>query len=122
MAVGLVALSLGEAIDLRWHLTHDEFETAGQQVRAHWLNWLAALGVLAVAVAALRRGVKDIGYRLVAVTAVVYAGLSVWHFAAHANGSDPPTAHVLIAIDKVVLFTGAVLVVAALLRRTPDPS
>ena len=116
MAVGVTGLVLGELIDLRWHLTHDEFETTSDQLQAHWLNWLAAASVLALAVSALRRGATHLGYRLVATGGSSYAGLSVWHFIAHANHSDPEIVHVLIAIVKVALFAGAVLVVAAWLR------
>ncbi len=119
MAIGLAALVLGELIDLRWHLTHDEFETIGDQLRAHWLNWLAAAGVLALALTALRRGATQVGYRLVAISASAYAGLAVWHFVAHASRSDPPLVHVLIAIDKLALFAGAVVVVAAWQCRLP---
>ena len=44
---GLGALVAGRLFDLWWHSTHEGFETAGDQLQAHWLAWLGALVLLA---------------------------------------------------------------------------
>lgn len=40
----------GRLMDLRWHRTHDGFETGSDQVRAHWLVWLGTILVIAACV------------------------------------------------------------------------
>jgi hypothetical protein len=40
--LGVRAMLAGELVDPRWHLTHDELETGGDQLRAHWVTWEGA--------------------------------------------------------------------------------
>ena len=102
---------LGRLVDLRWHLTHDEFEAASQQLEAHWLVWLAVLATMGVALLAItasipaRRG----GYQVVLASGVVYVGIAVWHFIEHANHHDPQAAHVLLAVSQAAMLVGAVM-------------
>jgi hypothetical protein len=106
----------GELVDLRWHLTHDGFETGGDQLRAHWLTWLGALVAMAAALAGAWTDADNGGFRLVAGFGLGYAGLAVWHFVAHVKKSDPAVAHVLIASSKVGIV-GAAVVAAVKARK-----
>jgi hypothetical protein len=47
----------GRLLDFWWHATHDEFETGGDQLQAHWLVWIGTILVLIVGVRAVRGGV-----------------------------------------------------------------
>jgi hypothetical protein len=107
--VGVAVMVAGEVVDLRWHLTHDEFETAGDQLRAHWLTWLGGVVALAAGVVGVWARDDNSGYRLVAGFGLAYAGLGVWHFIEHVNHSDPAAAHVLIAIAKVGIVVAAAI-------------
>lgn len=113
-----VAVQLaGRLVDLRWHLTHDEFEGTSQQLEAHWLVWIGVLATVAVAWAVARseRVVGYPGYVLTLAAGLLYMPVAVWHFIAHANGEDPELAHLLLGIAGVGMVTGAVL--AAVLAR-----
>ena len=55
VAIGVALLLAGRLIDLAWHVTHPEFETASDQLRAHAVVWLGVLLLLLIAV----RGVPD---------------------------------------------------------------
>jgi hypothetical protein len=103
---------LGRLVDLRWHLTHEEFEGAAEQLEAHWLIWLAVLATIAVAAAGLRarpdRPERN-GLRVVVSAGLVYGGIAIWHFIEHANGSDPELAHVLLTLSEVAMFGGAAI-------------
>jgi hypothetical protein len=46
LLIGFGAQVAGRLVDLQWHLTHEEFEGAGEQVQAHWLIWLATVFLL----------------------------------------------------------------------------
>jgi hypothetical protein len=48
---------VGRLLDFWWHATHDEFETGGDQLQAHWLVWIGTILVLIVGVRAVRGGV-----------------------------------------------------------------
>lgn len=50
----------GRLLDLEWHRTHPAFETAQDQLTAHWLVWLGTLLVVATAVAAHPGGPKTV--------------------------------------------------------------
>ncbi len=109
--VGVALQLAGTAIDLRWHATHEEFETAGDQVQAHFVLWLGVLVILAVSALAVRRTGPErgnVGYVLAAVSGTAYAIASVWHFIEHANGSDPAAAHVVLYIFWALVLAGAV--------------
>lgn len=48
-------LVAGQLVDLRWHAAHGHrFETAADQLGAHWLIWLGVLVLLIVAVVGAR--------------------------------------------------------------------
>jgi hypothetical protein len=119
-----VAVQLaGRLLDLRWHLTHDEFEGTSQQLEAHWLLWLGVLATVAVAawvVLMPERLAGYHGYLLTLAAAALYVPVAVWHFVAHANSEDPELAHVLVGIGGVGMVIGAVL--ATLLVRRGRPA
>lgn len=107
----------GRLVDLQWHVTHEEFEGAAEQLQAHWLIWLAT--VVVVAVAAL--GVRDVqergqrrGYLIVLIGNLGYAVVSVIHFLQHLNQLEVDWAHLLLAITSVVATVGVWVVVARL--------
>src|ERR687885_2128755 len=101
----------GRLVDLRWHLSHHEFEATRQQLEAHWLVWLAVLATIGVAVFAIagasRAGLG--GYRVVLVAGLIYAAVAVWHFIEHAHHHDPQVAHVLLALSQLAMLVGAVV-------------
>jgi hypothetical protein len=49
LLIGFGAQIAGRLIDLQWHLTHEEFEGAVEQLQAHWLIWLTTVFVIGVA-------------------------------------------------------------------------
>jgi hypothetical protein len=102
----------GRLVDLRWHLTHDEFEGASQQIEAHWLLWVGVLATIAVAALALRgpgRPPGFPGYVLTLVSGLIYAPVAIWHFVEHANGADPELAHFVLAIGQIGMVLGAIV-------------
>ena len=111
----------GRLVDLRWHLTHPEFEAASQQVEAHWLVWLAVLASIGVAVFAIAgpSAAAMAGYRVVLIAGLVYTAVAVWHFIEHAHHHDPQVAHVLLALSQLAMLVGAV--VATLRSRRHNP-
>ncbi|MFL5821386.1 MAG: hypothetical protein ACJ76S_11965 [Solirubrobacteraceae bacterium] len=111
----------GRLVDLRWHLTHHEFEATRQQLEAHWLVWLAVLATIGVAVLAIAGSSRaDLGgYRVVLVAGLVYAAVAVWHFIEHAHHHDPEVAHVLLALSQVAMLGGAVVATVRSRRRNP---
>jgi hypothetical protein len=118
--IAVVVQLAGRLLDLRWHLTHDEFEGTSQQLEAHWLVWIGVLATVAVAGWAVLRPERLAGYHgylLTVVAGLLYVSVAVWHFIAHANGEDPELAHLLLGVAGVGMVTGAVLA-AVLVRRT----
>jgi hypothetical protein len=113
--VGAVLMTAGRAVDLRWHATHDEFETGADQVQAHWLAWLGALILLAVGFAGMRRLYRSPGYVILATSGVLYAGVAVWHFILHNQLRDPLPPHVLLAVSQLGLYIGTGFLVAGLM-------
>jgi hypothetical protein len=107
-ATGVVVV--GRLIDLQWHLTHDDFEGAADQIQAHLVVWIGVLLLLFVAAVAVRQGTPGLGYRLVLAGAAFYVPIAVWHFVEHANGSDPELAHVLIGIGYAAMLIGVAAV------------
>lgn len=118
IAVGVVII--GRLVDLQWHLTHDEFEGASEQVRAHLVLWIGVLLILLVTALAVKRGARGFGYRIALAGAVVYVPVATWHFVEHANGSDPESAHVLIGIAYAAMLIGVITATVAAWRRRPD--
>jgi len=108
--------------DLRWHLTHDEFEGTSQQLEAHWLLWTGVLATIAAASLAFRapqRPAGQRGYLITLVSGLFYVPISVWHFIEHASGVDPSVAHVLLAVGQVGMVAGAVVATLAAATRRP---
>lgn len=105
--IAVVVMVLGRLLDLRWHATHDEFEGTTEQLQAHWLVWLGVILVLLVATVAIREGSGGVGFRLTLASAGLYVPVAIWHFIEHANGSDPESAHVLLAITNLGIVVGA---------------
>jgi ABC-type uncharacterized transport system permease subunit len=77
---GVVVFFVGRVIDLIWHATHPEFETAGDQLRAHAVVWLGAHIMLAASGGALLQATKNRGYAVVLAGGLGYAGVAAWHF------------------------------------------
>jgi hypothetical protein len=103
----------GRLLDLRWHLTHDEFEGTAEQLEAHWLLWLGVLGTIAVAavVVARRELAGYSGYVVALVAGLFYVPIAVWHFVEHANGHELELAHPLLGLGQIGMVAGAVLAV-----------
>jgi len=107
---GIVMLIAGQVVDLRWHTANGGFETASDQVGAHWLIWLGVLVLLLVGAAGARRVPSRwyVGYRLLLVAAVCHVLVDVWHFWEHYNLRDPVVAHTLLAVLKAVMLAGVI--------------
>jgi hypothetical protein len=118
--IALAVQIVGRLIDLQWHLSHDEFEGVSQQFRAHtvvWIGVLMGLGVSTILVS--QQGRRNLGYVAVMTGALLYIPVATWHFIEHANGNDPDTAHVLIALAEAIMILGA-LAATAIARRVPQ--
>ena len=113
----------GRLLDLRWHQTHSEFESGGDQVQAHWLVWLGTILVLIVAARALRSdraAHARSGYVTVLVANGVYAAAAALHFVQHANHSEVDWTHAVLGLTNVVATAGVFIVTTQLLRRRRD--
>lgn len=116
VVLGAVVLTAGRLLDLRWHATHDEFETGRDQLQAHWLAWIGALLLLAAAAVAVRRpAYRSPGFVVLLVSASMYAAVAVWHFWLHQQLRDPDLPHVLLAVSQLGLYIGSAMVTAGLL-------
>jgi hypothetical protein len=115
MLIGFVGQIAGRLVDLQWHLTHDEFEGAAEQFRAHWLIWLTTIFILGIATAAVR-DVRDAnerrGYLLVLVANLAYAVVAFIHFFQHLDQREVDWAHLLLAITSIAAALGVLWVVA----------
>jgi hypothetical protein len=116
LLIGFGAQIAGRLVDLQWHLTHEEFEGAVEELQARWLIWLTT--VFVVGVAAL--GVRDIdepdqrrGYLIVLVANLAYGGAAVIHFFQHLNHLEVDWAHLLLAITSIAAAAGVLWVIAA---------
>jgi hypothetical protein len=110
--VAILVQVLGRIGDGIWHLNHEDFEGAGNQVEAHFVLWVGMLMTLAAAVWALRTDDAEerrLGYRVTFVGALAYIPVAVWHFIGHANGEDLQVAHVLLAAAQVATIVGALM-------------
>jgi hypothetical protein len=114
---------LGRLLDLRWHLTNEEFEGVSEQFEAHWLLWLGVLGTLLIALLAARQPEtpqpERRGYLFLLGSGLGYSGVAVWHFIEHANGNDPELAHILLGITQIGMVLGAVLATIGARRGRP---
>ena len=119
LLVGFGAQIAGRLVDLRWHLTHDEFEGGVVQLQAHWLIWAATLFILGVAV----RGVREVesqgerrGYEIVLVANLAYVVVAVIHFFQHLDRLEVDWAHLLLAITGIAGAVGVLWVIALRFR------
>lgn len=93
VVAGVVVLTAGRLLDLRWHATHDEFETGSDQLRAHWLAWFGALILLVAAIVAVRRPFyRSPGFVVLLASALTYAAVAGWHFWLHQHPPRPRSA------------------------------
>lgn len=115
LIAGFLAQVAGRMVDLRWHVMHDEFEGAAQQLEAHWLIWISTAFVLMIAAPALR-GVREQGqrrgYAVVLAANLAYAALAVLHFFQHLDHLEVDWTHLLLTITSVAAVVGVVWVVA----------
>jgi hypothetical protein len=112
----------GRLLDLRWHLTHDEFEGTSQQFEAHWLLWIGVIATIAVAVltsTAREPPAGRVGYLVVLLAGGLYVPIAIWHFIEHANGTDPELAHWLLAVTQVGMVVGAIIATVIARRYRP---
>ncbi len=114
----------GRVLDLQWHRTHPEFETAQDQITAHWLVWLGTLLVIAAAAIALRAagpvGTERIGYRVALWSNLLYLMLAVVHFVQHLNHQEVDWTHIALAVANVVAAAGVLTVTAGRLKRPAE--
>ena len=108
--IAFAVQAAGRLLDLRWHLTHDEFEGTAQQFEAHWLLWLGVIATLVVAIQILRSGEAGVRGPATAVAAsCVYIPVSAWHFVEHAAGNDPQLAHLILGLSQLGILAGVII-------------
>jgi hypothetical protein len=115
----------GRLLDIWWHATHDEFETGGDQLQAHWLVWIGTILVLLVGINALRGGVlgpQRTGYLTVVVANGLYVPIAVAHFIQHLNRQEVDWAHLGLGITNVVAGLGVLYVTFTSLRERTGQS
>jgi hypothetical protein len=121
LAAGILVFVAGRIVDLVWHATHKEFETAAQQVQAHAVLWAGVLLLLFASGRALRLRMPNSGYAAVFVAAVFYVGVATWHFWEHSKLRDPDLPHVLLLVANVAIFSGAIWTAWSARRRSARP-
>ncbi len=107
---------VGRLLDFRWHVTHDGFETARDQVHAHWLMWLGNLSILTISVWGVRSRPADEqqrGYLVVLWSNVLLGVVSVMHFIQHLNNQEVDWAHIALAVTNLGSVWGVVMVTLA---------
>lgn len=116
---GFGAQAAGRLVDLRWHVTHEEFEGAAQQFQAHWLIWLSTLFVLVIAGSAVREVTVPgrRGYVVVLAANLAYASVAVLHFFQHLDHREVDWAHLLLATTSIAAAIGVVWVMTARFTR-----
>lgn len=119
--IGFGVSIAGRLLDLRWHVTHDEFETARDQLQAHWLAWLGALVLLVAAGIAITHREASPALSAVFVAAAGYTVVAVWHFYEHSRHRDPDLPHALLAVTLIVMLLAAPLAALALRRQPAAP-
>jgi hypothetical protein len=108
---------LGRLVDLWWHRTHPEFESAADQVQAHAVVWLGTVILLLGAGRAVTAGERNRGFHLIFGGAVLDVMVSAWHFWEHYHHRDPALPHILLVAANVLIFTGAAWLVLSELKR-----
>lgn len=110
----------GRLLDFWWHTGHEEFESARDQIQAHWVVWLGTilvLGVSGVAVPAAGSSNERWGYWAAIVGNAVYIPIATAHFIQHLNLEEVDWAHIALAIANVVAFVGVLSVIVARISR-----
>ena len=107
VAISVVVFLAGRLIDLAWHVTHPEFETASDQVRAHAVVWLGVLLLLLTAVRGIWRRSPNRGYAFLLGATVLYGSVAGWHFWEHLNDRDPGLPHILLLIANLAVLAAA---------------
>lgn len=123
--VAILVQVLGRIGDGIWHLNHDEFEGAANQVEAHFVLWAGMLMTVAAAGWALRADrapERRLGYLVAFVAALLYIPVAVWHFVGHSNGEELDVAHVLLAVTQLATIVGALMATVRSRRPTAAPS
>ena len=119
---GALAVQIaGRLLDLWWHATHPEFETAADQFRAHWLAWLGTILLIAVTVPGLRNALQSkirLGYLMVLGSNVTFVGVSVVHFLQHLDHREVDLAHFLLAVTNIGSVVGVAIITVAHRRLT----
>lgn len=116
LLIGFFGQIVGRLVDLRWHLTHEEFEGAVEQLRAHWLIWpttIFVLGVAAVAVRDARQSGQRGGFLVVLVANLGYGVVAIIHFFQHLDHLEVDWAHLLLVVTSVAAAVGVLWVIAA---------
>lgn len=116
LLIGSLGQIAGRLVDLQWHLTHEEFEGAAEQFRAHWLIWLATVFVIAVAIPGIRsvgQSSQRRGYLVVLIANLAYAVVAVIHFFQHLDHLEVDWSHLLLAITSIAAAAGVLWVVWA---------
>jgi hypothetical protein len=116
LVIGFLGQIAGRLVDLQWHLTHEGFEGAAEQFRAHWLIWLTTIFILVVATIAVRnvrQAGQRRGYLVVLVAHLVYAVVAVIHFFQHLDQFEVDWAHVLLTVSSIAAVVGVLWVIAA---------
>lgn len=119
LLIGFGGQVAGRLVDLQWHLTHEEFEGAVEQVQAHWLIWLATvfvIGVSAVALRTIQEPRQRWGYVLVLSANLAYGAVAIAHFFQHLNRTEVDWAHLLLVITGIAAAVGVLWVLLARLR------
>lgn len=107
---GIAIQIAGRALDGIWHANNEGFESASDQLQAHWLLWLGVATTLAgSAVAISRVGEARRGWAAVFAASAAYLAAALWHFLEHAASNDPAAAHILLGILWVALLIAAVV-------------
>jgi hypothetical protein len=101
---------VGRALDFWWHATHAEFETATDQLQAHWLLWLSILAAIVVAALAMRETPLKGPFLALLLASVAYVPIATWHFWEHYRHRDPDAPHLLLAVAEVLIFGSAIWV------------
>jgi hypothetical protein len=104
---GVGVFVVGRIIDLVWHATHPEFETAADQLQAHSVVWLGALLMIVAAGRAVASGHGSGGYLLVLCAGLAYGAVAVWRFYEHSQRRDPDLPHLLLLVTNIGMFLGA---------------
>ena len=114
----------GRLLDLRWHQTHQDFETGRDQITAHWLVWLGTLLLIGVVTWALRNGPSKAerkGYLVALWSNLLYVVVAILHFIQHLNHQEVDWAHISLALTNIGSVVGVVMVTFAHKRGQREP-